>query len=111
MQDSYHIKKDSGEIAVMAFLSPDINMRSENRWILNRIAVARGTNTGAGWGTKLLELITTQAEAEKVTLLLGVDPDDPQKFWPLVKWYRRYGFTSAKSRMSRVQNVMIRRPQ
>ena len=109
MRDCYYIKNDEENIVAMAFLSPDVNMGSENRWILNRIAVTRMAKTGEGWGTKLLELITAQADAEKATLWLGVDPDDPRMFYRLVGWYRRHGFKG--TRISRVMNVMTREPQ
>lgn len=111
MQNSYFLKNDDGEVTVLAYLTPDVSMGHEGRWILNRIAVARGTDKGQGWGTKLLTLITEQADDEKATLWLGVSPDVPGYFRRLVKWYTRHGFRPLKRTVGPVNNVMVRPPK
>lgn len=110
MKSSYHLVNESGDIAVMAFLTPDCSER--NRWFLNRIAVARGTNKGEGWGTKLLEQICSEADREQAELILGVDPDDADRFNDVVNFYVRYGFEALDgNRLDPIHNCMLRKPK
>lgn len=113
MQTSYHMKHpQTGRITVMAFLSPDRTTGNPNRWLLNRIAVARGTPLNQGWGTKLLTMICAEADAEGVTLWLGVDPDDAEWFSRLGAWYNRHGFDYPLiGEFDYVNNAMERKPR
>lgn len=127
MKDSYYLSEPNPNpdivfptIRVMAYLSPDFTALNEmnprhQRYMLNRIEVARGTDKGQGWGTKLLEQICRDADQENVALLLGVSPDDDAYFERLVGWYRRHGFVAYNAQhdydvVNQVYNVMIRVP-
>lgn len=125
MKDTYFLKHaDTGHIAVLAYLSPnfgytrvspDFAIAPANdaipRYLLNRIEVARGTEKGQGWGTKLLQQICAEADQEQVELLLGVSPDDDSYFWPLARWYAKFGFRRFRSQLNPAFNTMLRIPK
>lgn len=109
MRALYYLKNDRNQIKAIAYLTPDT---FTNTYLLNRIEVARGTNKGEGWGTKLLTQICQAADQENVELVLGVSPDDEMLFWPLVHWYIKFGFEAfLEGPLNLYQNVMIRRPR
>lgn len=109
MKDSYSLTDDSGRIVAMAFMSPDFNMGRRERWFLNRIVVRDIADRGKGYGSRLLDTICAEADAEGVDLLLGVEPDPfmPKvlNYRQLASWYRSRGFRRLKG------NVMIRHPK
>lgn len=113
MNTSYHLTHpQTGRITVMAFLSPDfVTTDDPNLWLINRIAVARGTPLRQGWGTKLMTVLCSVADAEGVTLWLGVDPDNPDWFGRLVHWYARHGFAPDSDEIDPEHNVMTRQPR
>lgn len=113
MRDSYYLPDRSGMPSVSAYLSYNVLAHSvgQNSWYLSRIAVMRGNDTGKGLGTELLTKVCAVADAEQATLMLGVDPDEPQYFNRLVDWYSRHGFKPVGGWMSRLNNVMVREPE
>lgn len=113
MRSSYHLcegEGDDGEIIAMAFLTPDVTLNYDQRWILNRIQVNRDYR-GQGIGTRLLIQICEEADRNGDTLWLGVSPDGPGYFKRLVAWYRRHGFKPLKRTVGHVHNVMVRQPR
>ncbi|MER6382092.1 GNAT family N-acetyltransferase [Streptomyces sp. NPDC001118] len=63
---------------------------------------------GRGWGSEVLKKVCRDADAEKVTLLLSVEPGpDGLSAEALVSWYERHGF----SRAINDETVMIRLPE
>lgn len=117
MKDTYFLKDDKGQISVLAYLTPDFtNLNEQQRFVLNRIEVARGTEKGQGWGTKLLTQLCQEADQEGVELLLGVSPDDYGYFRRLVGWYERFGFAAAQlyrkqEQVTPTYNLMLRTPK
>lgn len=110
MKNSYILKQLS-EIYAVASLSPsviDIEMRGRNIWLLDSLFVVRGKR-GRHYGSIILERVLRDADAEGVTLWLGVDPatDSPFTEYQLRSFYRRHGFVSLRSSI----NSMRRKPR
>ena len=111
MKDNYSIADDNDRLMANAYLTPDVleDQAGRNTWTVNRIQVLTTRARGEGWGTKLLEQICAEADAEGANLMLGVSPDEPRYFRRLVAWYRRHGFVPYKRRtVSPVHNLMMR---
>lgn len=67
-----------------------------NTCMISRINVPMPAR-GLGVGTKLLRQILDDADAERVTLVLGPSPSDGLDFDQLVAWYQRHGFSWTRS--------------
>ena len=62
-------------------------------WLLNRVHTNRFLGgRGKGYASQLLNTVLTDADAEGVSLLLSVDPDQGIDFDRLRNWYLRLGF-------------------
>lgn len=69
---------------------------SPNEVLVTRIEVDPALR-GRGYGTELLRRITRDADAEKVTLVLEVEPDGSPNglgFYELRVWYAKLGFVT-----------------
>jgi ribosomal protein S18 acetylase RimI-like enzyme len=60
-------------------------------WTITRVNVP-GLSRGKGVGSKLLDRILADADAEGLTLQLEVAPSGGLDYDALVAWYRRRGF-------------------
>lgn len=74
----------------------DVSWMDGLGWVLNRINVP-GPARGNGYGSKLLKMVTDNADEEGVTLILGPEPSGPLDFDALVAWYQRNGFQWTRS--------------
>ena len=73
-------------------------------WTISRINVP-AIHRGKGLGTKILNEITADADAEGASLWLQVMPSGPLDYDALVAWYRRHGF-----KHHHTTGYMVRRP-
>lgn len=75
-------------------------------WTITRINVPRESR-GQGYGTRLLEMILADADAEGLTLQLEVQPSGEMTYAALTDWYMKHGF----QQRPRNFGYMIRRPK
>lgn len=69
----------------------DLILVEEKVYLLTRINVPK-SHRGLGYARLLLKMITTDADADGVTLLLEVAPSDGLDYAQLSAWYERHGF-------------------
>lgn len=68
--------------------------------LLNRINVPK-TQRGKGNARKLVSQVLADADAERVTLYLWIQPSGGLDFDQLEAWYRRLGFESYREHLYR----------
>ena len=104
MRDTY-VDYDTG---AQVDLSKGLYLNDEY-WTINRIVVPE-RNRGQGAGRKILKRVLAEADAEKVTLVLEINPYGPLNYQALENWYKRNGFSWLRAD-TKVDTLMIRRPQ
>lgn len=86
MKSCYHIKLSPTAIAIADL----VDYYGRGR-IITRINVPVA-HRGQGYATKLLNLITDDADNEGVTLFLEISPSDGLGYYQLLGMYKRHGF-------------------
>jgi len=90
MKPTYHIVMPVGIRPAIA----DVSEIGTSLYLVNRINVPEDFR-GQGYGKKLLEAITKDADLEDVVLMLEVHASDSRDIMnndELIAWYRRHGF-------------------
>ena len=103
MKDSYYVRDpDKGVFA--AAIADVVEMPTHGRrrrhFVVTRINVMEQYR-GQGFGTKVLDLILADADAEGVTLFLEPSPSGGLTMDELTAWYERHGFTWGAGHMAR----------
>lgn len=96
MKSCYWLKLSEFQIAIA-----DLCDYYHRGWIITRINVPEMFR-GSGHGRKLLELITKDADAEKVVLFLEPAASGGLTQEQLVAWYNRHGFKYSKGILRRL---------
>lgn len=104
MKSTYYIQNNS-YCAIIADLSLP-GVFHPTWWYINRIHVLDRFQ-GQGYGTKIIQWITQDADYEKATLALEINAYGELTHKQLEKWYRKYGFEYDPDLIS----VMVRNPR
>lgn len=102
MRDTYVNVKEGAVVHLMG-------ITGDKAWILTSIGVSRPSNRGKGAASRLLNVVTADADAEDVLLVLSVEPDgtDGLGFHELIAFYERHGFIS----LEHGEGMMYRNPR
>lgn len=82
----------------------DVQPVIDDVWMITRINVP-SVYRGTGVGSTLLRMILEDADAERVTLSLGIVDSGGLSFDDLGAWYRRHGFVDLQGYPGRMERL------